>query len=471
MRKKRISTLMASALGLIAICIISLGAWDIFPEAIAQTNCFGSVPADQWKGEFYNSNNFTGSLLRVSNHGAGFLNYLDNCLPCPTCGLIGIYSARFTRTVNFARGVYRFFLSADAPIRRVYVDGQLLSGTAGVALSAGNHEIKVEYVANGFPHNVSLSWDVVCSATVPAGRWKGEYFNNINLSGAPAMALDDGDGFLNLNFGGGSPGAACGVGVDNFSARWTRTVNFAPGPYRFTAAVDNGVRLYIDGQVKIDEWGEKPPNTYTADVFLSAGNHEIKVEFVEYTINAGINLSWNVNCQAAVPAGRWKGEYFNNADLTGNTVMVGDNGDGFLNLNFGDGSPGAACGLSADNFSARWTRTINFGPGSYRFTVVVDDGARLYIDGLKIIDAWSLQSPTTYTADHTLSAGNHEIKVEYFEAGGGAVISLSWAAAAGVSCLPDAPLIGNAPRTGGGESVATTAISQTNKKCGQRSSE
>jgi YD repeat-containing protein len=103
---------------------------------------------------------------------------------------------------------------------------------------------------------------------------------------------DDGPGFLNLNFGGASPGSACGIGADNFSARWTRTVNFAAGTYRFTATVDNGLRLYVDGQLKITQWADLPPNTYTADVALTAGNHEIKLEFVEYTGGASATLSW-----------------------------------------------------------------------------------------------------------------------------------------------------------------------------------
>lgn len=85
------------------------------------------------------------------------------------------------------------------------------------------------------------------------------------------MARDDGAGFLNLNFGSASPSSTCSLGADNFSARWTRTVNFAAGTYRFTAAVDNGVRLYVDGQLKIDQLGNLPPNTYTADVALTAG--------------------------------------------------------------------------------------------------------------------------------------------------------------------------------------------------------
>jgi hypothetical protein len=320
--------------------------------------------------------------------------------------------------------------------------------------------------------NIRIEVEAVnCIASVPRDRWKGEYYNNQTLSGSPAMARDDGTGFLNLNFGAASPSLACGLGADYFSARWTRTVNFAQGIYRFTAAVDNGARLYVDGQLKIDRWADLPPNSYTADVALTAGNHEIRLEFVEYTGGAAVSLSWAdvTSCFANVPAGRWKGEYYNNASLAGAPWMARDDGAGFLNFDFGLGSPGASCGLGADNFSARWTRTVSFGPGIYRFSVTGDDGVRLYVDGQLKIDKWFSQGATTYTADVTLSAGAHEVKLEYFEGGGPGSALLSWTAVAGISCLPDV-MIGNASRNHGGESIATTPVPGAPKRCGQKSS-
>jgi len=315
---------------------------------------------------------------------------------------------------------------------------------------------------------------------VPGDRWKGEYFNNQTLTGSPAMVNDDsipGTDFLNLNFGGDSPGSVCGVIADNFSARWTRTVNLAEGIYRFTVNADNGVRLYVDGYLRIDQWGNLWPNTGAADVFLSAGNHEIKVELVEYAGDAGISLSWTpvsgANCIASAPANRWRGEYYSNTNLAGSKAMIRDDGDGFLNFNFGGGGPGGSCGLGMDYFSARWTRTINVAPGIYRFSVTGDDGVRLYVDGqLTKIDKWFLQGPTTYTADVTLSsAGPHEVKLEYFENNGGAVALLSWTLVAGLSCLPDVPLIGAVPGAGGGENIATTAIPGAPGRCGQKNSD
>src|SRR5262249_16507543 len=92
--------------------------------------------------------------------------------------------------------------------------------------------------------NISLEVETVnCPASVAADRWRGEFYNNTNLSGIPTTVRDDGAGFLNFNFGDGNPPAGtCGLTDDNFSARWTRMIYFPRGVYKFTVTADDGVR-------------------------------------------------------------------------------------------------------------------------------------------------------------------------------------------------------------------------------------
>jgi 4-amino-4-deoxy-L-arabinose transferase-like glycosyltransferase len=120
-----------------------------------------------------------------------------------------------------------------------------------------------------------------CFESVPSGRWKGEYFRNKTLNGPPVRVRDDGDGFINFNWGGGGPDPACGAGSDNFSVRWTRTMHFESGTYRFAVTSDDGSRLFVDDQLKLDKWFDQPPTTYTIDVPLSAGNHTVKMEYYQ----------------------------------------------------------------------------------------------------------------------------------------------------------------------------------------------
>jgi hypothetical protein len=50
---------------------------------------------------------------------------------------------------------------------------------------------------------------------------------------------------------------------------------------------------------------------------------------------------------------------------------------------------------------------------------------RVYLDGTLVIDQWKDQSATIYTASRTVTAGNHELKVEYHENGGDAVAKVT----------------------------------------------
>jgi len=85
--------------------------------------------------------------------------------------------------------------------------------------------------------------------------------------------------------------------------------------------------------------------------------------------------------------------------------------------------------LLTDNWSARWTGTLKVDQdGEYTFYLTTDDGARMKLDGKTIIDAWAPRPPTTSEVKVQLAAGNHEVVVEYFEAGGGAVAKLEWSA-------------------------------------------
>ena len=62
--------------------------------------------------------------------------------------------------------------------------------------------------------------------------------------------------------------------------------------------------------------------------------------------------------------------------------------------------------------------SVKLPAGRYRFIVTSDDGARLYVDRRRLIDAWVPHFARRDTADVQLDAGRHDLKVEYFQAGG-----------------------------------------------------
>ena len=132
--------------------------------------------------------------------------------------------------------------------------------------------------------------------------------------------------------------------------------------------------------------------------------------------------------RAQAPAGRgsdpaWQASYWTNPTLAGDPILTRDEAN--IAYNWGSGSP--APQVPADRFSARWSRYIDFERESvYRFALGSDDGARLFIDGQMVIDAWYDHTYTTFIADKRLAAGHHLVQVEYYDNAGAARVDFSW---------------------------------------------
>ena len=78
-------------------------------------------------------------------------------------------------------------------------------------------------------------------------------------------------------------------------------------------------------------------------------------------------------------------------------------------------------------FSARYTGTLKITePGTYTFQVEADDGARLIIDEQVIGEGVTPGQPNSFQASVDLSAGEHPIRVEYFQEGGGSALRVFW---------------------------------------------
>jgi hypothetical protein len=260
------------------------------------------------------------------------------------------------------------------------------------------------------------------SAHAEDAQWRARFWNNKTFSGSPA--LERFDNTIDFNWGDGSP--AAGISDDNFSVEWTRRVSFAPGTYRFTATMDDAMRVYLDNRLIIDSWNDSQEHTMTTDVFLSGGDHDLKVDYYEAGGKAVARFSW----QLIQPQGEsnntggsfypnWKAEYFNNTTLSGAPAIVRD--DRYLDHDWGTGSPAPGV-IGNDFFSARWTRTITGNPGTYTIVLTSDDGARLFVNNVLVIDNWAVQAPTTKTASYNYTGGPIQVRVEYFDQTGGAEI-------------------------------------------------
>ncbi|MGD8473548.1 MAG: PA14 domain-containing protein, partial [Anaerolineae bacterium] len=118
----------------------------------------------------------------------------------------------------------------------------------------------------------------------------------------------------------------------------------------------------------------------------------------------------------------WRGEYFANRTLQGSPYLVRN--DRVVDLELPPGrSP--ATGFPTENWSARWSRNWTFDEGNYRFHLLVDDGARLWVGGNLLIDAWTDGSAREFTADLYLRGDVH-IRLDYYNHLGSARARLNW---------------------------------------------
>jgi beta-glucosidase len=119
---------------------------------------------------------------------------------------------------------------------------------------------------------------------------KGEYFNNMRVEGTPALSRTDSE--IGFNWP-DSPGP--GIGADRFSVRWTgylkpdRSFNGWIG-----ISSDDGMRVWIDDRLIIDNWRKGATAIETAPMEFKAGReYRIKLEMWEGAGEARAELRWN----------------------------------------------------------------------------------------------------------------------------------------------------------------------------------
>jgi hypothetical protein len=273
----------------ILLTFVFVAALALLGRASARAQSADQYPTGQWFAQFWENTTLSGPAFST-----GFAAEIDNRwgLGRPLEGQ-DTFSARWTQRTYFPNGVYRFVATMDDGMR-VWVDEQLIIDAWGQSVehtvskdapvSEGWHNVRVDYQDLGGVATAVLNWTPVAGGnTYP--NWKGEYFANAALSGAPLVVRDD--RYLDFNWQFGAPDPR--LPADNFSARWTRTFNGVPGQYRLHLTSDDGARLYINDQLVIDNWGVQAFRTRSADYWFG-GPANLRIEYFEATGVASLRL-------------------------------------------------------------------------------------------------------------------------------------------------------------------------------------
>lgn len=292
---------------------------------------------------------------------------------------------------------------------------------------------------------ISLQWDSAGGTnfvTVPSanlapktygGGLLAEYYDGENFQALVTRRVDPEIAF---DWGTNAPTPDSMMDADHFSVRWRGTVTTgAASSVRFRVVHDDGARLYLDNNLVLDKW-----NTYATDdtsVISVTPNTTvpIRLEMRDVSGTSKLALQWDptggtnfvpVPSEALAPmqlTGGLLGEYFNGQYFD---RFVGSRVDPEVNYTWGTYKPLQDPTMDND-FTARWRGTIHTGAApSVRFRVTHDDGTRIILDGVNVLERWS--GPGT---DDTASVGvaanaDVPIEVDLRDSGGAAQLILQW---------------------------------------------
>lgn len=230
---------------------------------------------------------------QVAERGAP-LSLVSATLVCGTTNQVEVLFSRPVTAVT-AQNIGNYGLDGGATVSGAVLDagGQLVTLTTSALAAAQLYTLTVNNVAG------------VSGGTVPANSQAsffteggylsgllGNYFANMTLTGTPTQRID---GPVDFDWGTGTPGVA-GIGANNFSVRWQGFVTPpVTGNYTFRTRSDDGVRLYVNGALVIDNWTDHgPTNNDSAPIALTAGQrYAVVMEYYENGGGAVAQLSWS----------------------------------------------------------------------------------------------------------------------------------------------------------------------------------
>ncbi len=285
------------------------------------------------------------------------------------------------------------------------------SCTVGLAAFDSTNQVINETLAFS-----SASWQQASKAvTIPAGlTWAAVYIS----SPAGICALDS------ISFASAAPVQAP-ASPTNFGATATSSSQI-----NLSWTASSGASSYVlerkTGTGSFSQIATPTASPYSDTNLASNTTYTYQLTAVN-SAGSSAPVSASATTQIALGTGTGLlGEYYDNMDFTGTRIL---RTDASLNFDWATGSP--ISGMGADTFSIRWTGQIQpLYSNTYTFYTTSDDGVRLWINNQLIINSWIDQAPTVNQGTIALSANQkYDIRLEYYENGGGAAIKLEWSSA------------------------------------------
>jgi hypothetical protein len=187
------------------------------------------------------------------------------------------------------------------------------------------------------------------------------YYDNPDFTGASVTRVDS---TVNFDWKSGTPDSR--IAADSFSAQWTGQIrSLYSEQYTLTVQADNAARLWVNGQLLVDQWNGSSVNA-SGKITLEAGRlNDVILQYREDTGNAKVKLFWSSAHQPSqvVPAGMMYPPSTAASPLPGaptTTLSVRDFGA------TGNGSSDDAPEIQAAINALPAFGTLNFEPRTYK---------------------------------------------------------------------------------------------------------
>ena len=284
----------------------------------------------------------------------------------------------------------------------------------------------------------------------------GENFDDVNDGTGEAFRGNQTGTFLVVGFPGFAlpDGLVPGTryywridGVDDLNpdSPWKGAVwSFLVPPKKAYEPVPTDGSKFVDANVELSwtpGFGAKLHTVYFGDNFddvdnAAGGAAQGTTTFAPGALEPGKTYYWRVDefdvaathkgdvwsFAVAGAGGGAKGEYYLGQDL--NTLVL-TRTDSQINFSWG-AAPDPA--LPEDGFSVRWSGEVEAAfTETYTFYTNSDDGVRLWIDGIQLVNNWTDHGNTENSGNMDLVAGQvYSVQMEHYDATGGAVAELRW---------------------------------------------
>lgn len=395
----------------------------------------GYGATDLYNSSYYPKSDFTGTPIAGEREGFLSIDW-EYGGPSELNGQVDNFSAvfegyfEFSNTDSYIWGAnsagagsdYTFYVKSDDYLTIKLDDEDILTDNFGQtqftqSVTAGFHKLTVNYKELHSPAHLQVYW------TSP-NQFATFYYNNTDLSGDPV--LFETTDRIDMKLGSKSPKPNV-VNDDNFSIKYEGDFTFpVTADYIFSSLGDDVVRIYVDDVLVLNNNGVWYAPAY-ATTNVTAGNHKVRVEYIEYTGWANLKVGW-------APKNTFAGAYYNNRTFSKTPVRISDDGgyfkadpglwERYFLADFGHGRPASDTNVNYDNFSTRWEGAFYFEGGEYEFVTALDNEISVWVDDklLGSYGAWG----QAHLMTANITPGWHIIRMNYVEHDGRAMGSLKW---------------------------------------------